>query len=286
MGSRVVRVVLHHDLRRPLDDPVHAGRPHEHVVRLLLEHELTRPRQRIEGTLLERPQLVLAVPIREVREHEERQPVRGLLVEGAQDPRRIHAARVALQQRLRLVPALAPEVRVQQVHHRPQVAALLHVHLEEVAQVVQARRRGTEVALLLHRRRLRVTLDHDQPLEIRAVLPRHLLPRRLALVRPERDLPLPRPLGQEDSPPVVLHRDVSELRPAFPANVDGRTQVDVPRGQRRTHLRPPGEELRLPRLQRPLQPAVVVQVHVVRDPLRVIDALAHHYTRFRSNRGL
>ena len=122
--------------------PVDAGGAHEHVVRLLLEHELAGPAQRVERGLLQRAELVLAVPVGEVGEHEERQPVRGLLVERAEDARRVEVTGVALQQRLGLLAAVAAEVGVQQVDHRPQVPALLHVDLEQVAQVVEATARS------------------------------------------------------------------------------------------------------------------------------------------------
>ena len=92
------------------------------------------------------------------------------------------AAGVAVQQLLGLLAALPAEVGVQQVDHRPEVPALLDVDLEQVAQVVEARRGGAEVALLLDRGRLGVALDDDQPLQVGAVLARHLLPGRLALV--------------------------------------------------------------------------------------------------------
>ena len=100
------------------------------------------------------------------------------------------AAGVAAQQLLGLLPALAAEVGVQQVDHRPQVTALLDVDLEQVAQVVQAGRGGAEAALLLDARRLGVALDDDEALQLRAVLPGHLLPGRLALVLAEGDAPV------------------------------------------------------------------------------------------------
>src|SRR6266498_413794 len=65
--------------------------------------------------------------------------------------------------------------------HRPQVPALLHVHLEEVAQVVDARAGVAEVALLLDRRWLGVALHHHQPAQRVAELAGDLLPDRLAL---------------------------------------------------------------------------------------------------------
>ena len=274
-AGHVVGVVLAHHLDGPLHDPVDAGRADHHVVRLFLEHELARPRQRVERGLLERAELVLAVPVGEVGEHEERQPVRGLLVERAQDAGRVLAARVAVQQFLGLLTAFPAEVSVQQVHHRPQVPPLFHVHLEQVPQVIQARRGGAQVALLLDRGRFGVALDHDQPLQLRTVLPRHLGPHRLALVLAESDPPARVPLGQEDAPAVFGHRHVPELRPPFASDVDRGPQVDVLGRQRRAHRLPPGQEVRLPGLQGPLQPPVLVQADVVRDLLGVIGGTAH-----------
>jgi hypothetical protein len=55
----------------------------------------------------------------------------------------------ALEQLLGLLAAVAAEVGVEQVDHRPQVPALLDVDLEEVAAVVHRRRGVAEQALLL-----------------------------------------------------------------------------------------------------------------------------------------
>src|SRR6266540_60631 len=187
--AHVVGVVLQHQLHRALHHPVDAGRTDEHVVRLFLEHELTGARQRVERRLLERAELVLAVPVGEVGEHEERQPVRSLLVERAQDARRLSAAAVAVQQFLGLLAPVPAEVGVQQVHHRPQMPALLHVDLEEVAQVIQAGCDGAQIPLLFHRRGFGVALDDDQALQVRPVLPRYLLPHRFVLVMSEGDAP-------------------------------------------------------------------------------------------------
>jgi len=52
------------------------------------------------------------------------------LVEGAQDARLVGVARAALEERARLLAAVASEVGVEEVGHRPEVAALLDVHLE------------------------------------------------------------------------------------------------------------------------------------------------------------
>ena len=45
--------------------------------------------------------------------------------------------------------AVAAEILVQQIDHRPEVAAFLDVHLEQVAQVVERGRGGAEMTLLL-----------------------------------------------------------------------------------------------------------------------------------------
>ena len=82
-------------------------------------------------------------------------------------------------------------------------------------------------------------------------------------------------LGEEDAPAVVGHGDVPEVRPPLAADVDRGAQVDVLGRQRRAHRLPPGQEVRLPRLQRPLQPPVLAQVDVVRDLLGVISGGRH-----------
>ena len=99
----------------------------------------------------------------------------------------------ALEQRLGLLAAVAAEVGVEQIDHRPEVAALLDVHLEEVAEIVERRARPPELALLLDRRGLGVPLRDDQPPESPAVLARHVLPRRLAAVDAEADRVGPSP---------------------------------------------------------------------------------------------
>ena len=92
------------------------------------------------------------------------------------------------EQRFRFLAAVAPEMRVQQIDHRPQVPAFLDVDLEQVAQVVERRAGESEMALLLDRRGLGVALRDDEAAQVRAVLAGDFLPRRLALVRAEVDL--------------------------------------------------------------------------------------------------
>jgi hypothetical protein len=64
------------------------------------------------------------------------EPVGRFLVEGLQDARVVLLTAAPLEQRLALLASVASEVLVQQVHHRPEVAALFDVHLEQVAQVI------------------------------------------------------------------------------------------------------------------------------------------------------
>src|SRR5690606_23297820 len=120
----------------------------------------------------------------------------------------------ALEQRLGLLPAVAAEVGVQEVDHRPEVAAFLHVDLEEVPQVVEARAVRAELPLLLDAGRLGVALDHDEAPELVPELARHFLPGGLALEIAEPDAPIVRRLGQEDAPAILRQLDVVEMRPA------------------------------------------------------------------------
>ena len=197
---RVVDAGLLHRLAGALDDAGDAGLAHEHVVRFFGQHEAAGARQRIEARLRQRLELHLAVAVGEEGEHEERQPVRRLLVEGAEHARRVGIARAALQQRFRLLAAVGAEIFLQQIDHRPEVAAFLDIDLEQVAHVVERRRGLAEMALLLDRGRLGVALDHDQPAQHRAVFARHFLPGRLAFVRAEGDLAAFRPAAPAGCP--------------------------------------------------------------------------------------
>ena len=78
-----------------------------------------------------------------------------------EDARVVRVAGAALEERLGLLAAVAAEVLVEQVDHRPEVAALLDVDLEQAAQVVERRRGLPEQALLLDRGRLGVRLRDD-----------------------------------------------------------------------------------------------------------------------------
>src|SRR3989449_4778621 len=278
----VVGPPVAHQLARALHDTPHAGLAHEHVVGLLGQHEPAGSRQRVEAALGEARELVLAVAVREVREHEVGEPVERLLVEGAEDARLVRVARPPLERRLRLLAAVPTEVGVEEVHHRPEVSALLDVDLEEVAQVVERGAGAPEVALLLDRGGLGVALRDDEPPQHAAVLTRDVLPDRLALVVAEGNDARGLGLGEEDPPAVLGHADVAELRPALRIHAHRGAQIDLRRLEPvRAHVLPLRDELRLPLLEGALQAAILAEADVVRDPLRVVDR--RHHTLLRSN---
>ena len=185
---RVLDAGLLHRLAGALHGAADAGLADEHVVRLFGEHEAAGARERIEAGLREAFELHLAVAVGEEGEHVEREPVRRRLVEGAEHARLVGVAGAALQQLLGLLAAVAAEIFLQDVDHRPEMAAFLDVDLEHVAHVVERGRGLAEMALLLDRGRLGVALDDDQAAQHGAVFARHLLPGRLAEVLAERNL--------------------------------------------------------------------------------------------------
>src|SRR5215472_2516728 len=177
-------------------------------------------------------------------------------------------------------------MRLEQVHHRPQMAAFLDVDLEDVAQVVERRTGAAEVTLLLDGRRLGVSLGHDEAPQRSAILAGHVLPCRIALVIAEGDRAPGLGLCEGNAPAVFGHPDEAELRPTLGVDADGGAQIDVPRLEAvGTHVLPPLEELRLPILERALQPPVSREVDVVRDPLEIVDASHHTLLRSKSLRS-
>src|SRR5262249_50386374 len=106
-------------------------------------------------------ELHLAVAIGEEGEHVERQPVGRRLVEGTEHARLIRISGAALQERGRLLAAVTAEIFLQQIDHGPEVATLLDIDLEYVAQVVERWRGLAEMALLLDRSGLGIALDHE-----------------------------------------------------------------------------------------------------------------------------
>src|SRR5262245_30694617 len=138
------------------------------------------------------------------------------------------------------------------------------------------------MALLLHRCRLGVALRDDQPPERAAILARDVLPGRKAFVIAEPDDPSRLGLCEEDAPSILGHSHVVELGPSLSVDADGRTQIHIlglePLGP---HVVPPVEKARLPLLQRTLEPPILRQVDVVRNPLEIVDA--RHHALLRSN---
>ncbi len=152
------------------------------------------------------------------------------------------------------------------------MAPLFHVDLKEIAQIVLARRGEAEVALLLDRRRLGVALRHDDAAQVGAMLARHVLPHRLALVFAEADAPVLFRLREEDAPAVVWHLHVAEIRPAVGQGAHCRAQVDVEVLRALgAHVLPPAQVVGLPVFECPLQGAVFGQVDVVGDLVGVVD---------------
>ena len=250
-----------------LENAAHAALADEHVVRFFGEHEPRRARQRIERAFRQRQQLRLAVAVGEHREGEEVEPGVDRLVEGLEHARRVVVAAAAFEQRLGLLAAVAPEVRVQHVDHGPEMAAFLDVDLEQVAQVVEARAMGAERALLFDAGGLGVALDHDQAAQLVAEFAGHFLPHRLALEVAEADAAIVRRLGQENAPAIFRQLDVIEVRPAGGVDADRRAQVDLVAVLEpgRPHVAPPIEIGGLPVLERAQQPLVAGEIDVVRN---------------------
>ena len=276
-----------HRLAGALDDAGDAGLADEHVMRFLGQHEAAGARQRIEAGLRQRLELHLAVAVGEKGEHEERQPIRRLLVEGAEHARRVGVAGAALQQRFGFLAAVGAEIFLQQIDHRPEVAALFDVDLEQIAHVVERRRGLAEIALLLDRGRLGVALDHDQAAQHGAVFARHFLPGILALMRAERNLAAFQLRRQQHAPAIFRHAYIVELGPALGIDADRGAQID----QRfleafRPHVVPPVDVAGMPLLQRALDAHVLPERDIVRDQAVVVDLLdVHGYTLSLLNVG-
>src|SRR4030095_558732 len=80
----IVRVEFLHDLTSALYNAHHSRFSHEHMVCFFGEHKLEDTRQWLNPGFSQSRKLILAITIREVGEHQVRQPMRRLLVEGAQ----------------------------------------------------------------------------------------------------------------------------------------------------------------------------------------------------------
>ena len=276
---RILDAGFLHRLAGALHGAGNAGLADKHVMRFLGQHEAAGARQRIEAGLREAFELHLAVAVGEEREHEERQPVRRRFVEGAEHARRFVGAGAAAQQVIGFLAAVAAEILVQQIDHRPEVTAFLDIDLEQVAHVVERRRGLAEMALLFDRGRLGVALDHDQAAQQRAMLARHFLPGRLAHMLTEIDLATLFSRGKQNAPAIFRHLHVIELGPAFRIDRDGRPQID----QRllealRPHVLPPAQIAGMPGFERFQDARVFGEPDIVRDLRGVVDIHVVHRT--------
>src|SRR5882762_3055670 len=188
-----------------------------------------------------------------------------------------------LQQLFRFFAPIASEVCMKKINHRPEVASLFHIHLKKISQIVKRWRSVPQQSLLLHRRWLRISLRHDQPPERRTMLPRNLLPHRLAHMIAKSHPAFGFLLRQKNPPPVIRHLHVIKCGPAFSVHADRSPQIHT-RSIKITRAQPmpPVQKFRLPMLQRALQAAIRPETHVIGNAVLIIR---FHHTRSRSNFG-
>src|SRR3981081_1293443 len=138
--------------------------------------------------------------------------------------------------------------------------------------------------LLLDGGRLSVALSDYDTAKVAAIFTGHLLPDGLTQVRTEANLTIQLGRVEENSPAIVGHLHIPELRPPPRITTRALSQVHVvlPRAFR-PHFGPPLQELRLPVLERPLQSFVARQVYVVGNLLIVVDI--HHESPYASRRA-
>src|SRR5437879_9383333 len=263
--------LLHHFERAP-HDPAEAGLTDEHVMSFLRQHETAGAGERVERGLCKPFQLKLAVAVGELAEAKDRQPVLDRLVEGAEDARLVHVAGVAREELLGFLAAVAAEVLVKYIHHRPEMPSFLDVDLEEIAHVVEGRAGVAEPVLLFDRSGLGIALGDDEAAELRAEFAGHLLPHRLAEGIPESDGAICDRIGQKNAPSILGHLHRAVVGPALRVHADRGAQIHVDRGKIvRPHLAPPVEKARLPVFERALQRLVVREIDVVGDLLEIVD---------------
>ena len=191
-----------------------------------------------------------------------------------EDARLVGVAGMARQQLLRLLAAVAAEIGVQQIDHRPEMAAFLDIDLEEAAKVVERGADVAEQALLLDRRGLGVALRHDQAAQGRAMLARHLLPRPAGRGsrRSRSCAPASRRRGKcpsDNRASSPRRRSPSLWNRRWSRCADRRRRPGNRSGPRSFHQ---VEEFRLPMLERALQRAVGAEIDVVGNALGVGNA--------------
>src|SRR5688500_16028261 len=110
------------------------------------------------------------------------------------------------------------------------------------------------MALLFDRGGLGIALSDDDPSQVAAVLAGNLLKHRLTFMLAKTDLALCFSRREEDSPAIIGHFDVVEVRPAARIDAHRRAQVDVEVMRAfRPHVLPPIEKFWLPLFERALQ---------------------------------
>src|SRR6266850_2505370 len=267
-----IELMFLHHFAGALNDAADAGLADEHVVGFLGEHEAAGARKRIKAGFGERAKLEFAVAIGEEREHIESEPVGSRFVERTENAGIVGVAGAAREEGFGFLAAVASEIAMQQIHHSPQVTAFFDVHLKNISQVVHRRTRRTQHSLLFDGSRLGVSLGDNDAAQRGAVFARDFLPRGLAFVGAEIHFTLFIAWLEKNSPAVVRHLDVAELRPAVRFHACGGPQIDfVVVALIRTHVVPPAHVSGLPMLERALQYAVASQINVVRNLFGVID---------------
>src|SRR5205085_325764 len=113
------------------------------------------------------------------------------------------------------VATVATEVALKNVDHRPEVSALLDVHLEEVAKIIERRAGVAQTPLLLDRRGLCVGLRDDDAAQWVSELAGHFLVSVRAKVVAEADARVRVGGLEEDAPAVLGHPHIVEVSPPF-----------------------------------------------------------------------
>ena len=154
---------------------------------------------------------------------------------------------------------------MQEIDHRPEMAALLDVDLEQIPHVVERRRGLAQMTLLLDRRGFGIALDYDKTAQHGAILARHVLPDSIALMPAERNRAVLFRRRQQDAPAVFRHLDVIELGPALGIDRHRGAQINEQFLEAfRPHILPPVEIARVPAFERLQHAAILGEVNIVR----------------------
>ena len=206
------------------------------------------------------------------REHVEGEPVGRGLVEGAEDAGIVGVAGAAIEQGFGFFAAVATEIAMEKIDHRPEVAAFFDVDLKNVAEIVERRAGEAEGFLLLDGGGLGVALRDDDAAERGAIFAGDFLPGGLAFVAAEIYEALFVARLKKNSPTIFGHADVAELGPAVGLDAGGGAEVDLEVGGFvGAHVGPPAEEGGLPVFESALEDAVATEVDVVGDFFGVVD---------------